>query len=428
MHYLSNFKGLAEVRVNLFSALAVLIGRNAAGKTNLIEGVELLSGIANGISLHDISEVDRGGKLEVRGGLQACPTFGRSDFTLGFNAKFQFDGRLAPLMYRITIGTDPVRVRAEELRLDNGDTLIFETVDGSATSLASGDIKVAYNNFARGGTKPQRSVSAGRSVLSQYETFIDVNKKKIATVGLVRRLREYLRQSFIFDPVPRLMRSYNRVGDDVLRRDGSNLSATLYGLRLQNPDALERILARVRSIPDAPVDDFDFVTTRLGDVMFGLKERGRASLSDARLLSDGTLRAIAVLAALETAKPNSRVVIEELDNGLHPSRVRTLLDAIHKYTGRGQRSLNILVTTHNPATLNALSDEQLDSVSIAAHRTQDGPAEIIRLRDIPRYEELLERGGLGDLVTEDIVKRYLDPAFEKQRKQDSLQWLQRLGQ
>ena len=40
----------------------------------------------------------------------------------------------------------------------------------------------------------------------------------------------HLQASFVFDPDPKLMRSYERVGDTILKRNGSNLSAVLYGL------------------------------------------------------------------------------------------------------------------------------------------------------------------------------------------------------
>ena len=41
---------------------------------------------------------------------------------------------------------------------------------------------------------------------------------------------------------------------------------------------------------------------------------------DARGMSDGTLRFIAIVVALLTAAPHSLLLIEEVDNGLHPSR------------------------------------------------------------------------------------------------------------
>jgi predicted ATPase len=91
-------------------------------------------------------------------------------------------------------------------------------------------------------------------------------------------------------------------------------------------------------------------------------KREDGAIIDARLLSDGTLRALAILTALETIPEHSRMVIEELDNGVHPSRVKLLVDTIWECSHR--RNLNVLVTTHNPATLNGLTREQLDCVVI----------------------------------------------------------------
>ncbi len=60
MHHFINFKGFAETHVDLFQPLTVLIGPNGSGKSNVIEAVELLSFIAHGRPLHEISDVGRG--------------------------------------------------------------------------------------------------------------------------------------------------------------------------------------------------------------------------------------------------------------------------------------------------------------------------------------------------------------------------------
>lgn len=49
---------------------------------------------------------------------------------------------------------------------------------------------------------------------------------------------------------------------------------------------------------------------------------------DARGMSDGTLRFIAIVVALLTAAPHSLLLIEEVDNGLHPSRAKELVDML----------------------------------------------------------------------------------------------------
>ena len=46
----------------------------------------------------------------------------------------------------------------------------------------------------------------------------------------------HLQASFVFNPDPKLMRNYERVGDTILKRNGSNLSAVLYGLSTGDED------------------------------------------------------------------------------------------------------------------------------------------------------------------------------------------------
>lgn len=68
--------------VNLFRPMTVLIGPNGSGKTNLIEAVELLAFLASGEPLHNVTDVGRGGGLEIRGGLQSCVRRGAEQFSM----------------------------------------------------------------------------------------------------------------------------------------------------------------------------------------------------------------------------------------------------------------------------------------------------------------------------------------------------------
>ena len=72
------------------------------------------------------------------------------------------------------------------------------------------------------------------------------------------------------------MHGYERIGNSVLSRDGANLSAVLYALSVGDEaerESLARLLSQIRQLPDEPYDDFNFTTTDLGDVIFGLRER-----------------------------------------------------------------------------------------------------------------------------------------------------------
>lgn len=426
MHHLGNYKGFADARIDLFKPFSLLIGPNGSGKSNVIEAIELLSFVARGQPLYEISDLGRGsGGLEVRGGLQACAREGGDWFQLGFSASIRFEDEIRPFWYSVGIGTRPYpQITAERLKV--GGWIIYETLPQQSGS-TSRDLTVQYDNFAQGGRKPRVQVASDRSVLSQYREFAAKNRKYQESLLLVQAVMSYLQASFVFDPNPKLMHSYERVGDTILKRNGSNLSAVLYGLSTGDDEQraiLQRLLEKISQLPDEPYQNFDFTLTDLGDVIFGFQDRSGYKV-DARVLSDGTLRTLAILTAFETVTEGSRIVIEEFDNGLHPSRVGILTKAIAEIAKN--RRLQVLVTTHNPATMNFLTREQLDGVVVCTWDDENKSASLVRLDELPRYDEFLERGRLGDLVTRRVIDQYLAPEFEEQRQKKMLDWLESLS-
>ena len=274
MYVFKDFKGFADARLNLFQPLTVLIGPNGSGKSNVIEGVELLSAIAHGRPLYEISDVGRGGNgVEIRGGLMGCPRFGHTAFELGFGASVKFEQKARDFTYSVVVKPAPrPRIASERLSFDDG-TLIFETISAGWRS-TSADVRVQYNNFARG-TNPIVSVSSSRSILSQYKEFAKNNKKTEDCFSIVDAIQQYLRSSFVFDPDPKKMRHYERIHNHILARNGVNLSPVLYNLSIGNVDdktTLDRLLNWIRQLPEERYNDFFFVKTEVDDVLLSFRE------------------------------------------------------------------------------------------------------------------------------------------------------------
>ena len=426
MHYFRNFKGFASVNLDLMRPFTLLIGPNGSGKTNVIEAIELLSFVARGQPLYEIADVGRTETgLQIRGGLQTCVRMGHNIIMLGFNARTRFDGAFKPVTYRLYICAKPrPQILEEELKVD--DRVIYKTLFKDPRS-ASRDLEVIYDNFARGGRKPRTAASSEHSVLSQYREIARKNRNLLQCVRLVQSITRHLQASFVFDPNPKLMHNYERIGNNVLSRDGANLSAVLYSLSAGDKAqkaALARLLNQISQLPDEPYDKIDFTITDLGDVIFGLRESTGYTV-DARSLSDGTLRTLAILTALETVQEGSHVIVEEFDNGLHPGRAGVLTSAIAEATKR--RKLRVLVTTHNPATMNNLTAEQMKGVVLCTWSEEKQAADLVALDSLPRSDELLERGQLGDLVSRRVIDQYLAPEFEEQHRQKVLDWVEALA-
>jgi len=444
--YLRNFKNFAEAELDFDQTTTLIIGPNGSGKSNLIEAVELLSFLASGHRLHEITDIGREGAIEIRGGLEACAKIGNDQFTLGFNGNILIHGTILPtkVSYEITVRVRPEpRVIAEKLESDRSYIPIFETLPSEGET-ASADNLVRYDNNRSGKNKPVEPIAADRSALSQYSRFAHGNKKLPQSLAIVEAVVAALASPSVFDPIPRLMRRYERRTETLLARNGYNISPVLFNLSIDRPvfirsevsgppqrkifnqrDVLDRILKRIAQLPDEPFARFDFIRMpKVGDLMFGFKLTDREEIIDARLLSDGTLRALAILTALETSKGGSRLILEEFDNGVHPSRVPVMASALFDCAARNK--LHVIATTHNPATMNALTNEQLDSVLLVVRDKEKNTARLVRLRDLPGCVELVEQGRLGDLVTRRVYEQHLKPNYEKDRQTKIDDWVDKL--
>ena len=139
---------------------------------------------------------------------------------------------------------------------------------------------------------------------------------------------------------------------------------------------------------------FHFETDPSGRIYFFLKEsNGRKISADAA--SDGTLRFLAILAALLDEAPACFYVFEEIDNGIHPSRLRLLLELIEGQTRRN--NIQVLTTTHSPDLLSMVSDETFDNTSVIC-RLPDSDNAIVRpVANLANAAELRQSQGLGKL-------------------------------
>ena len=229
------------------------------------------------------------------------------------------------------------------------------------------------------------------------------------------------------EPEPSLMRNYGHKTDLILREKGQNLSGVLYNL-CQSTTSKQAVLDFVCSLPEQKIEEISFLETPRDEVMLQLTETfgGVATPYDAARLSDGTLRVLSIAAVLLSAPEESLVVIEEIDNGVHPSRASALLSRMAEIARK--RNLRILISSHNPALLDALPDEAIPETEFCYRSPDDGSSQLIRLQDIPDYPELIAQGSVGHLMTRGLLERFVKqhPGNEN-KKQQALDWLTSLN-
>lgn len=411
--------------------LTLLIGANASGKSNALEALKLLGWIATGARLTNLQHAIQSGELGVRGALADLGSSDSADSVIRFQCEFA--GPSAGLQeIRLSIGLEAtdgeLRVVEEELSAPHLPDTKFPLYRVGHADEVGNLLRVEYNNFAQGGRKPHVACVNHQAVFTQLTTPARFAQKRSQTMiprasSLVRATLEGM---LFLDPNPTSMRGYAYENDSKLRGDGANVSSVLHRLK-DDAAAYSRLLDFVRALPEQQVTAIEFVKTPRSEVMVKLKETfgGKVRYCEAPLLSDGTLRVLSIGAALLSVPEGTLVVIEEIDNGVHPSRAEHLLKNIREVAK--ERGLRVLLTTHNPAMLDTLPVSALPGVTVCYRDPESGESQLLRLSDLHTYPSLIARGPLGQLVTKGILDRYVKAdEDEDERTRKALSWVDSL--
>ncbi|MDX2675760.1 AAA family ATPase [Streptomyces sp. NY05-11A] len=421
---LTSFKSFTEQCLPL-NDLTVLIGRNGSGKSNALDGLMVLSRLAAlGESLRDALDGPRsGGEEPVRGGAEGCAPLGQMSFRLGCRVR---SGQ-AVYDLDVEIATFPeVRVLHEELTAVEGVRYAGRRLGAGRPLLVSdpadvrrGDLNVRCFNGRRG-MDPGVPFSSDRLLTGQVPLRVPATTEANKLVHQAAQdVLGVLREVFLLDPVPHLMRQYVNARDGALRRSGDNLSAAVVELMRKDRAAFTRLTQLVAGMPEYPVRAIGKVETRLGDVLLLLKEAGYHGAEHdvpARLLSDGMLRFLAFGTALLSApaaddEVNARaqrhLVIEEIENGLYPTQAARVLQLMKEESQH--RRIDVLFTTHSPALLNSLTAEDHSGVVVCTRDPESGESRLTRLTELPGYVDLLAAGDLGDAVSKGRLPDALRP-------------------
>lgn len=403
-----NFKSFEKAELNIES-LTTLIGTNASGKSNAIEGIKILSELATGMDLSIILDGTKSINGSVRGGSKGCPRFKTNAFKLGCLVSFDED---TDLLYEVEIGVeDIVYIKEEALykmpidQLEPKTNTIFKWYS---------ELKVTHGETANRSKASHFRTSA---VLPQMLS-IFLEKSEENTDMYIQTMVQALKSIIVLDPIPQNMRDYTRISDYDLRVNCDNISSVLKHM-CEDEEKKKQLLDIIRDLPENEVEDIEFIETVIGDVIFALKEKyaNSTEIVDARKLSDGTLRCIAMLTSVLASESNSMIVIEEVDNGIHPGRVQKLIDTLANIGV--ERNIDVIVTTHNAMLMNQYKKEHLIGVSVVYREKENGTSKFVPFIDIDDFPAILAAGGLGDAM----IDNRLISAIKDEKKSEDYSWL-----
>jgi Predicted ATPase len=136
---------------------------------------------------------------------------------------------------------------------------------------------------------------------------------------------------------------------------GENIAAYLFVLKhsyKKNYAAVTRALRAV--IPSISAVDVD-LDERRGTLDISVVQDGIPFSS--RVVSEGTLRVLALCAIAVNPRPASLVAFEEPENGVHPRRIESIADLLTSMVMSGKTQL--VVTTHSPVFAGAMLRRKL---------------------------------------------------------------------
>jgi predicted ATPase len=189
-----------------------------------------------------------------------------------------------------------------------------------------------------------------------------------------------------------------------LRFDGSNAASVLQEIERHAPDDLERIHEVLRTI----VPNTRRVATKKHGNKLSLEftqewgDRKRLRF-EAFNMSDGTLRALGLLTAVYQQPTPSLLAIEEPEATMHPGAIGAILDLLRV----AARRMQVVVTTHSPDVLDAewITDDHLRIVEWQQGATRVGPVSMASRRAL--REHLM---GAGELLRANALEP--EPLFD----------------
>ena len=340
---IKGYKSIRELELKL-KPINILIGSNGVGKTNFISFFKLINVIYEQ-RLHNYTIQNPAERLFHYGLKQTKTLEGYLEF--GDNA------------YEVVLQPR-----------DNGSLFIGKEV-----------------SYYRGSGYPVHNI--GESNIKDSTTYRD------------KWLRDYLQSYKIYHfhdtSVGSPLRSSANVNDNrMLSSDGGNLPAYLYALQERAPKTLKRIEAVVRmAIPYfgnfnlAPsIFDSAQINLQWQDVEYSEK------YFDANVLSDGSIRFIALATLLLQPNLPKSILIDEPELGLHPAAISLLAGMMKSAADRG---CQLIISTQSVGLVNHF--EPHDIITVDRKEMQS----TFQRLNSSALEHWLEDYSLGELWTKSII-------------------------
>ena len=406
---LKDFKNFADETLKL-GPFTVIVGANASGKSNIRDAFRFLHGIGRGYTLAEII----GGKIGVGGQQEWAPIRGAMNEIVRFRSGSRSNYETFEIVVHAEIDQTPyeygVRVR-RNVSDSRGFLVNRETfmADGDQVYSMPAARAVNTSHGSRRGTgRVKRRVSR---TPYRYQPVLTQNRpsKRPDAVNHLRDAFGWMR-FYDFDPVR--MREPSFPGATVLGDGGENLPTVLEAI-CSDEQRRRDLYSWLDELTPMEVRGLEFPLDPSGRIHLYILD-GKDRRISAYSASDGTLRFLALLAAVFSSDEPRLCFLEEIDAGIHPARMWLIVEFIESQTS--DNGLQVVTTTHSPALLEVLNENSFADTSVV-YRDEESEDSVIRaLKDLSIAAELRESQGLAKLHSvgwmENVLSLEHDPEEE----------------
>ena len=383
---INGFKSFQNFEMN-FTPLTVIAGTNAAGKSNLFDALRLLSRLAEVDKIHTaFRENQRGDMHELFTQYDNGECASIMEFVVemlvnksitdawGATATLKY----TRLHYELKIkhfindnGLDDLEVVHERLNTikhndDNWIKLIpNKQIEFWRPKVVTGKRGVPYietrieNNIPvvyvpQDGTSGKKRVinlqHAKKTILSSFDSVdfrhILAAKEEMKSWNFLQLNPEDLRQP-----------TSKKTGEDSISFSGKNLAAALFRIKQKDPYCLMEISRKLGKFVTnySEVEVRDDVENKQY-VIYLKGEDGKEYSS--RVLSEGTLRMLTLCILEQDDTHTGLLCFEEPENGIHPFRIKTMVDLLKDLSTDFMDSemplRQVIVNTHSPLLVNII--------------------------------------------------------------------------
>lgn len=434
---IDGFKSFHNFAVNL-RPFQVLIGANGVGKSNLFDAIVLLSNLAGDNTLYEAFGSNRGDISEL---FTRYPD-GRRATIMTFAVEMLIAKDITDEP-GVTSDVSSTRLRYEvqlESRAENGFERLYVTHESLTPIPSDTDqwqqlISSSQHNqwiirdrrdpyiategntitqYPDGQTGPQFKLTfTPRSLERTILSTIYYPPTHPTAYAARQEMRNW--QFLQFNPMELRKPSSRFVGfrHPRLLPDGSNLAAVLY--RLQNEDefALTDISRDMANIVPG-ILDISVETLREREELLIEATNTDGTHFSSRILSDGTLRLLALVALKYDPWHRGVLCFEEPENGVHPERLQSIVDVLKSLAtdfddpDDDAPPRQVLLNTHSPKLMACVDVDDLLYVHIVRQHTRMSPISGEALPDETSEQE--ERFSMIQ------VERMLDPEPQARKR------------